>query len=463
MIPSRVDPVIAHGSEFLGGPWGRYARTLRGPWPTISTLIILATAGYIVGYLLDMSCITTNWISPDRYEHLCYSDIPALYGIRGFADGLVPYIQTPPGGTALEYPVLTGMFMWVAALITNLIAPSLYSGDTTRAFFDVNVILLTPFVIVTVIASALSLRRRPWVAAMIAVAPSMILGATINWDLIPVALTALAFLAWVRTQPSVAGIFLGLAIASKFYPLILIGVFVILAVRTRRYRPTLDLLVTTAATWLLVNIPFAIANFDGWWHFYSFNSARAMDFGSVWYAVTEWRLPRVPDDAINMVSATSFLVLVCMVVYIALTAPRTPTIFALGFLLLAAFVVTTKVYSPQYVLWLVPFAALARPRWRDFLIWQAGEVVYFAAIWWLLAAYGVEGAKGLHGGWYALATFVHVGVTIWYAILIIRDLYPPGQDASSTSSNRDVVNRTSAASSSPTVGRTQSGGNQIIE
>jgi hypothetical protein len=134
------------------------------------------------------------------------------------------------------------------------------------------------------------------------------------------------------------------------------------------------------------------------------------------------------------------------VAYIALTAPRTPTVFALAFLVLAAFVITSKVYSPQYVLWLVPFAALARPRWRDFLIWQTGEVIYFAAIWWLLAAYGVEGAKGLDGGWYALATFIHVGVTVWYAILIIRDLYEPTQVASSTSSKVDVVKRTSASS-----------------
>jgi hypothetical protein len=33
----------------------------------------------------------------------------------------------------------------------------------------------------------------------------------------------------------------------------------------------------------------------------------------------------------------------------------------------------------------LPLAVLARPRWRDVLIWQIGEVVYFVAIWWHLA------------------------------------------------------------------------------
>jgi len=150
----------------------------------------------------------------------------------------------------------------------------------------------------------------------------------------------------------------------------------------------------------------------------------------------------------------------------------------------AAFVVTNKVYSPQYVVWLVPLAAMARPRWREFIVWQAGEIVYFVAIWWFLVGYGVTDTKGMTPQWYAVATLVHIAVTIWFAALIIRDMLKPDQDPvrtdgfdddsddpgggvfdkapdvftlqrlrrptyagesiSSTSSNRVVVNRTSA-------------------
>ena len=55
------------------------------------------------------------------------------------------------------------------------------------------------------------------------------------------------------------------------------------------------------------------------------------------------------------------------------------------FLVLAAFLITNKVYSPQYVVWLVLLAVLALPAVRDLIVWQAGELVYFAAIWWYLA------------------------------------------------------------------------------
>ena len=53
--------------------------------------------------------------------------------------------------------------------------------------------------------------------------------------------------------------------------------------------------------------------------------------------------------------------------------------------MVAALVLSNKVYSPQYVLWLLPLAVLARPRWRDLLIWQGAEVLYFLAIWYRLA------------------------------------------------------------------------------
>ncbi|GAA4953097.1 hypothetical protein GCM10023238_19320 [Streptomyces heliomycini] len=76
------------------------------------------------------------------------------------------------------------------------------------------------------------------------------------------------------------------------------------------------------------------------------------------------------------------LMLLCCVgvAALALTAPRRPRFAQLAFLIVAAFILTNKVYSPQYVLWLVPLAALARPKWRDFLVWQgACEVAYFLA------------------------------------------------------------------------------------
>ena len=197
--------------------------------------------------------------------------------------------------------MLTGVFMWVASLLATPIA-DIFGFEPAVAFFNLNVLGLFAFLLVAVIATALTVKHRPWDAAMVALAPTMILGATINWDLIPIALTALAMLAWARHKPGWAGVALGLAIAAKFYPVLLLGAFAILALRTAKWSPSFMLLGATTGTWLLVNAPFAIANFDGWWYFYSFNSQRGVDFGSIWYASSVLGVPAVPANALNTVA-----------------------------------------------------------------------------------------------------------------------------------------------------------------
>lgn len=395
--------------------------------PPLQALIVLAAFTYSLGYFLDYSCIVDGWVDPQRYMHLCYSDIPALYGDRGFAEGILPYVQVASNGTYLEYPVGTGMFMYLASVITGWVS-SLYP-DGYRAFFDVNIVLLfIPFVI-TVIATALTKPKDPWRAAMIVFAPTMILAATINWDLIPIALVSLALLFWSRNQPIATGIFFGLAIAAKFYPVALLLGFVLLAWRTKQWRATTQLLISAAVAFLTVNIPFAIANFEGWFHFYQFNFNRAIDFGSLWYAITQIGLPTIPENFLNAGASLAFVALVIAIALLVKKAPTTPEIAQVLFLILAAFVITNKVYSPQYVLWLVPLAVLARPNWRDFMIWQTGEVIYFAAIWWFLAGYGIEDAKSLTPEWYAAATFIHIAATVYFAVRIVMDIQSQKSDS----------------------------------
>ena len=100
----------------------------------------------------------------------------------------------------------------------------------------------------------------------------------------------------------------------------------------------------------------------------------------------------------------------------------------LAFLVVAAFIITNKVYSPQYVLWLIALVPLARPRWRDFLIWQAAEVVYFVAVWWHLQGLTypdrVQVPEWTHNG----ATFLRIAVLGWVCGLIVRDVLRPEHD-----------------------------------
>jgi hypothetical protein len=93
-----------------------------------------------------------------------------------------------------------------------------------------------------------------------------------------------------------------------------------------------------------------------------------------------------------------------------------------SFLTVAAFVTISKVYSPQYVIWLTPLALIALRRKVDrsaFWIWQGGEAIYHVAIWQYLASY--TGAKfGLPEGLYAISILIRVATLAWFARALIH-------------------------------------------
>jgi uncharacterized membrane protein len=93
-----------------------------------------------------------------------------------------------------------------------------------------------------------------------------------------------------------------------------------------------------------------------------------------------------PSETRTCFGGGLFLLLCAAIGVLGLLSPR-PSLAQLALLVVAAFAITNKVYSPQYVR-LLPLAALARPRWPLFLLWQAAEAVYWAGVWRFLLGYG---------------------------------------------------------------------------
>jgi uncharacterized membrane protein len=97
----------------------------------------------------------------------------------------------------------------------------------------------------------------------------------------------------------------------------------------------------------------------------------------------------------------------------------------LALLVLLGFLVVNKVYSPQYVLWILPIAVLARPSWRDLLIWQAGEIFYFAMVWMYLAGFTSSATAGGQDIAYSTAILVRIAAELYLAVVVVRDLVRP--------------------------------------
>ncbi|MGW2330048.1 glycosyltransferase family 87 protein [Streptomyces sp. NPDC001700] len=435
--PTTEDSVAAAGSELIGGPVGRRALLGTSWWTPVRIIALVAIGMFALGMVQKLPCYNGGWFygPTAQYTHACYSDIPHLYNGRGFADDLVPYFDRIPdrvsgGMEYLEYPVLTGLLMEVASWLTP------HSGSLQtreQVYWLANAAMLMACTAVIAVCVSRTHRRRPWDALLVALAPAFALTATINWDLLAVALTAAAMLMWSRSRPLAAGVLLGLATAAKLYPVLLLGPLLVLCLRAGRWRAFWAATGGTAAAWLVVNVPVMFTTQgglhirEGWKQFYTFSEERPVDFGSLWLIISQ--RTGNPMDDVNTY-AMILMVLACAgVAALALCAPRRPRFAQLAFLVIAAFVLTNKVYSPQYVLWLIPLAVLARPRWRDFLVWQACEVMYFLGVWMYLA-YTNSGDqhRGLPPEGYQLATALHFAGTLFLCALIVRDALVPDRD-----------------------------------
>ncbi|XAS64106.1 glycosyltransferase 87 family protein [Micrococcaceae bacterium Sec5.8] len=431
VIPSRSDPLLRNFTELVGGPMGRRSApgaVSPGFFTVERVLILMTVIAAAIGIVFKSYCRVNGWETPGQFYATCYSDFPELFKNRGLGAGAFPFITQ---GALFEYPVLMGFIAGATAL---LVPGGDVSAGRILAYFDLNAALIAAVWIITVLATARMARRRAWDAAMVAVAPGMILAGTINWDMWAVGLLALGMYCFSRNKLVLAGVFIGLGTATKLYPVLILGAILLLALRTGRIRVLLITAGAAAAAWLAVNVPVALANPAGWRYFYQFTEDRPAGYSSPWFAynLVAGRLGWLPLEAavVNTLALNLFVLACVLIGILALTAPRRPRLAQLVFLIVAAFILTNKVYSPQFVIWLIPLLALARPRWRDFLIWQTFEGLHWAAVW-LYLGQVTSGGVSQHNidmPYYVLAVVFHMIAIGYLMTRVAWDLWEPRYD-----------------------------------
>ena len=431
VVPSRSDSLLRNFTELVGGPLGKRSspgEVSARPFTVERVLIVLTVIAALLAVLAKDYCRVNGWETPGQFYATCYSDFPELFKNRGLGDGVFPFFTQ---GSLFEYPVLMG----IIAGVTALMVPGQGVGsERILGYFDVNATLIVAVWMVTVILTARINKRRPWDAAMVAVAPGIILAGFINWDMWAVGLLALGMYFFARDKLILAGVFIGLGTATKLYPLLILGAVLVLSLRSGKFRAFFVTAGAALASWLAVNLPLAALNPAGWRYFFEFTQSRPAGYSSPWFAynLVADRLQWMQMNAatINTLALYVFIAACALIGILALCAPQRPRIAQLAFLIVAAFILTNKVYSPQFVIWLIPLLALARPRWRDFLIWQAAEGLHWAAIWMYLgqATSGGSVQHNLDMSYYVLAVGLHMVVTAYLMARIIMDIWDPAQD-----------------------------------
>ncbi len=417
-LPSRDDPVVRVASGAIGGPWGRHGAVgLRRFWTPLRVLLALTLLTLAFAWLQKSPCQDGAWTEGRQYTHFCYSDVIPLYFTEHLNEGAVPYADH-----AVEYPVLTGAFMGVAAGIAAKVPLGM---PDVQAYFTVTALLLSICMLVVTWSTYRLAGRRRWDAAMVALSPLVVVHAFTNWDLFAVALAGVGLVAWQGRRPGLAGVFLGLGTAAKLYPLLFFIPLLALCWRAGQLRAFWRAAAGAVLAWAVVDVPVALLWPDSWLQFLKLNRSRAADFDSLWYGFHQLIGTGNPAPKVNGPAAVVVLLALAAVFVLALAAPRRPRLPQLLFLVVAAFLLTNKVWSPQYSLWLLPLAVLARPSWRTLLAWQVTEcLVWIPRLLWFLGT----GAKGVDYEWFFGAVLLRDLAVLALVALVVRDVLRPELD-----------------------------------
>jgi len=380
----------------------------------LAALLFLALAATLLGAFKFSPCEESLWATPDQYVHACYSDIATLYGERDLDKDQWSYTSKT---NAVEYPVLTGTVMW-------FFARALPSGENEILnYYRLNALFLAAlFIFIAYIVY----RIRPEVAYLAAIAPAAIASLYINWDLWAIASMMLAIYWFDRKRFDYSALAIGISISTKFLPIFLLLPIVLILWRRNEIKTLIRYLAITAATFAVINIPVLLTTPEGWLRFYQLNFDRGQDWGSAWYALSSLG---VPLGNTNFFAILALLLAVLVVSLFIFGTKVTLTLADVSFIVLALVMVASKVYSPQYVLWLVPLAVIAMTTRKDFhafWIWQIAEVIYHVAIWQHLAT--VTDAKfGLPLTGYALISLIRIAACLYFVAVLIKKAARGGQ------------------------------------
>jgi hypothetical protein len=338
----------------------------RGSGLLLAGVLVLAT---VPTFVARATCIEHGGGRPGSSDW-CYTEIARLAIVEHVIEGRVPYVDSCPQGTTVpcdEYPVLTMFPMWAAARIGR----SPVGTYLVAAFILLAGAALTTWLLWSVVGI-----RSLYFAA----APTLLMYGPLNWDLLAVALMTAVAVLYLRRRDGPAGIAAGIGTAAKFMPGIACAPMTFFRDRAGRLVTSKRFALAAIVAWLVVNMPLAAIATRGWSEFFRYNGGRPVDVDSLWSVGCHLLVGHTPcasTQIVNLLSAALFVVGVVLVWRLRSNHDPSTEPWTMGFIMLALFFLTSKVYSPQYDLFLLPWFALVLPDLKAFLAFEASGIVIF--------------------------------------------------------------------------------------
>ncbi len=305
--------------------------------------------------------------------HPVYSDIVSIYyqvfitRERMYGDGAIPYHDY-----FLEYPPLVGYLWLVSGIVSlafeypwNVLAHYLVHG------LVLGVCIVASIYLLGVLGELLGVED-PWRRSILAaLLPSTIIYGIYNWDFLALCPLLAAYTLLAAGRHRLAGVFFGLAVAGKLYPLAVLPA--IIRVYGRRGVIAVVYALATAAglSAIIVVEPTA--------------ALRIVEYHSGWYIEGSWLLLLAHDPWDPIVRSISKILMAFMFI-VPLLLPVRPNNAAdavkSGVITIGLLLLTSYVYTPQMNILVAPLMALLLPaKLLPILVVQDAAAAYVILLW----------------------------------------------------------------------------------
>lgn len=318
------------------------------------------------------------WLNFSAFDIRIHPDVELYLEYADFMfEGNLPYRDF-----IVEYPPLSLLF---------LLIPRLFSANLA-GYADAFAVLIFAFALLGLFfTSRLSrkLELNHFATLGIYTLAFFLIGdiAINRFDVIPAVLSLGAVCYYLENKPRAAWFMLALGVLVKLYPAIIAPIFAIGHIRRREFRPLIKGMAVFCITGLAVTLPFFIASPEGFWRFIDFHSGRGLQIESsyasllmlgdmlgltgveVVYTYSSVDLKAAASDF--LVAASTFITLAavfaCYCFYCrSFFKGKDENVNLISYMIgaLALLLVTSKIFSTQFVIWLYPFIPLLGNRMR---------------------------------------------------------------------------------------------------
>jgi Glycosyltransferase family 87 len=339
--------------------------------------------GVKANFVFILLCLAILWMSISAVRHpMTGTDVGIYYRYAlNLLGGEVPYQDF-----SVEYPPFALLPIVLPALINfGLKHQHDYEGYF-KIFVLQNVILtvLTGFVTFK-IAAWKSLQSSGQALKLYILLTASLLAVVLQrYDAFPTLLTALSVWALISDRPLLSGAALGFSIAAKIYPIVLIPVLGLYWVIRRRYFDALKIGIGCLVAIALVFLPSIPLEFNTLFSFLTYHKLRGLQMetlpAGLLFIAQKLKLTTLGIEfnygAMHLKSpiataTLAWLPLIFLLLYaIAIwgyfkrsqlerkaSSAYDQSLINCVFLVLLVFIISNKVFSPQYLIWLIPFAA----------------------------------------------------------------------------------------------------------